>query len=68
MPVGSYNLKLLMIIAAWNVMDLNQSKSKRSLGYFLDKHRVEFFGCLETRVKEKKAQRLLRNIGQGWTI
>lgn len=32
----------------------------------MNKHRVDMFGCLETRVKEHKAPQIRRKIAPGW--
>lgn len=46
--------------------ELNQPLKQKELNIFFKKYNIDFVGCLETRVKQFKAQSILSKIVQGW--
>ncbi|XP_060183587.1 uncharacterized protein LOC132613540 [Lycium barbarum] len=56
-----------MIISTWNIRGLNQPLKQKELKLFLQKNKIELFGCLETRVRENKAQNILSKVSSGWS-
>ncbi|KAH0707403.1 hypothetical protein KY290_011959 [Solanum tuberosum] len=55
-----------MIIATWNVRGLNLPHKQKEVKLFLAKNKVEVFGCLETKVKAPKAQRIIHKLARDW--
>ncbi|KAK4706794.1 hypothetical protein R3W88_033644 [Solanum pinnatisectum] len=55
-----------MIICTWNIRGLNQDHKYKELKLFLTKHKLDIFGCLETRVKQPRDPQIMRKIAQGW--
>ncbi|WMV08482.1 hypothetical protein MTR67_001867 [Solanum verrucosum] len=55
-----------MIISTWNVRGLNQPLKQKELKLFLQKHKIDPLGCLETRVKQFKSQTILNKVAHGW--
>lgn len=41
---------------------------QKELKKFLAKNKIEVFGCLEMRVKESRAQKILQNVAKGWKV
>uniref|UniRef100_A0A0V0I3C0 Putative ovule protein n=1 Tax=Solanum chacoense TaxID=4108 RepID=A0A0V0I3C0_SOLCH len=58
--------KVSMIISTWNVRGLNQPLKQKELKLFLQKHKIDPLGCLETRVKQFKSQTILNKVAHGW--
>ncbi|XP_060212076.1 uncharacterized protein LOC132639653 [Lycium barbarum] len=55
-----------MIITTWNVRGLKQPLKQKELKLFLHKHKIDVIGCLETKIKEHKAQGILTKVAMGW--
>ncbi|XP_019248742.1 PREDICTED: uncharacterized protein LOC109228008 [Nicotiana attenuata] len=55
-----------MIISTWNIRGLNKPYKQKELRNFLQKNKVDILGCLETRVKEKKAKNILQKVAKDW--
>lgn len=49
-------------------MGLNQPHKQQELKTFLAVNKVDFMGCIETRVKEHKAKRIQNKFARGWKI
>ncbi|XP_075108929.1 uncharacterized protein LOC142180761 [Nicotiana tabacum] len=55
-----------MIISTWNIRGLNKPYKQKELKNFLQKNKIDILGCLETRVKEKKAKKILYKAAKDW--
>ncbi|XP_074266232.1 uncharacterized protein LOC141588700 [Silene latifolia] len=56
-----------MIISSWNIRGLNKLVKQIEVNKFLTQNKLDIFGILETRVKENKSQRILRNKFRGYS-
>lgn len=41
-----------MRVASWNVRGLNGPRTQRAVVHFLQKHRIDMMGLLETKIEE----------------
>ncbi|XP_019242537.1 PREDICTED: uncharacterized protein LOC109222666, partial [Nicotiana attenuata] len=55
-----------MIICTWNIRGLNKPHKQKELRIFLQKNKIDILGCLEIRVKEKKAKNILYKVTKDW--
>lgn len=55
-----------MIIGTWNVKGLNQPFKQKEVLLFLRKNKIEFFDCLETKIKKVKAKPVMRKFSKEW--
>ncbi|XP_074298283.1 uncharacterized protein LOC141629131 [Silene latifolia] len=49
-----------MIIATWNIRGFNKAIKHSEVSHFLRENKVDMLGLLETRVKENRAQKILK--------
>ncbi|XP_074287887.1 uncharacterized protein LOC141613052 [Silene latifolia] len=56
-----------MIITSWNIRGLNKHVKQIEVNKFLTQNKLDILGILETRVKENKSQRILRNKFRGYS-
>ncbi|XP_074308496.1 uncharacterized protein LOC141643297 [Silene latifolia] len=56
-----------MIISSWNIRGLNKLVKQIEVNKFLTQNKLDILGILETRVKENKSQRILRNKFRGYS-
>lgn len=57
-----------MIFCSWNIRGLNEPFKKKELKTFLLTNKVVLIGCLETKVKANKAEKVKKKIGNDWEI
>lgn len=57
-----------MIIVTWNIRGLNKAHKQKELKNFLNVNKVDVMGCLETRIKQHKAQHIQIKIVNGWNV
>ncbi|XP_019254004.1 PREDICTED: uncharacterized protein LOC109232713 [Nicotiana attenuata] len=55
-----------MIVCTWNIRGLNKLSKQKELKLFLERQKVDLMGCVETRVKEGKANKILQKVARGW--
>ncbi|XP_019253761.1 PREDICTED: uncharacterized protein LOC109232443 [Nicotiana attenuata] len=55
-----------MNLCTWNITGLNKAHKPKELKLFMRKHKIDFIGCLETRVKELKAKRIVHKVCSDW--
>ncbi|XP_074300965.1 uncharacterized protein LOC141632305 [Silene latifolia] len=56
-----------MILSSWNIRGLNKLVKQIEVNKFLTQNKLDIIGILETRVKENKSQRILRNKFRGYS-
>ncbi|KAL9242142.1 hypothetical protein vseg_016172 [Gypsophila vaccaria] len=52
----------------WNVRGLNNSAKQKEIKWFMHSNKVELFGLLETRVKSTSMNKVVPNVGSGWSF
>lgn len=55
-----------MNIFTWSVRGLNKPFKQKEVILFLNKNKIDVFGCLETRVRAVKAKGILLNFDKNW--
>ena len=53
----------MTVMGAWNVRGMNSEAKKSEIRNWIKNNKVSIFGLLETRVKQKNADRIARGIG-----
>ncbi|XP_074283610.1 uncharacterized protein LOC141608150 [Silene latifolia] len=56
-----------MIFSSWNIRGLNKLVKQIEVNKFLTQNKLDILGILETRVKETKSHRILRNKFRGYS-
>lgn len=55
-----------MIIFIQNMSGMNQPFKQKEVLLFLRKNKIEFFSCLETRIKKVKAKLFMTKFAKEW--
>lgn len=56
-----------MIFCSWNIRGLNQPYKQKELRFFFLKNSIDLLGCLETKIKQGKAEKIKKLLGNDWT-
>ncbi|XP_019248358.1 PREDICTED: uncharacterized protein LOC109227614 [Nicotiana attenuata] len=57
-----------MIFCSWNIRGLNKPFKQKELKNFLFTNKVVLIGCLETKVKANKAEKVKKKMGNEWEV
>lgn len=57
-----------MNICTWNIRGLNKPFKQKELKIFLSKYKIDVIGCVETRLKERKAGRIIQKVAKDWNV
>ena len=53
-------------IASWNIRGLNWPNKQEDVKLFLHSNKIGLVGLLETKIKEKKVQKVASNLFPSW--
>ncbi|XP_075076803.1 uncharacterized protein LOC142163419 [Nicotiana tabacum] len=54
------------IARTWNIRGMNKPYKQKELRFFRQKNKIDIFGCLETRVKERRAKSIVTKVDRDW--
>nr|XP_016495957.1 PREDICTED: uncharacterized protein LOC107814971 [Nicotiana tabacum] len=57
-----------MIFGSWNIRGLNKPYKQKEFKSFLLTNKVALLGCLETKVKTRRAGKIQRKLGAEWQV